>query len=108
MSKKKKCPMLRGACIEEGCMFWVHMVGKKPDTGVEVDLFDCSFRWIPSLMMKLSGQESHTASAVEDMRNLLHRGLTRQLTDEDFSVHYDGISDQNGVPIDGMRLDQKR
>lgn len=97
----KKCPLLKKPCIEHECMFWVHMLGHDPRTDQAVDVHDCTWRWIPALQMETTRQAAHTAAAVEDERNLIHRGLTRQLTRKDFQPQYDDIVDydDNGQPL---------
>jgi hypothetical protein len=94
MSKPNTCPLLKRTCIERDCKFWVHLIGKNPNTGQDMDTFDCSWLWVPALLMRVAGEERHTAAAVEDMRNLLHRGLTGQLTNNDMALQYDDVAEQ--------------
>jgi hypothetical protein len=70
MRKKEPiCPLLRKPCIGDGCMFWVHMLGKNPQTGHDVDEWDCSQRWVPMLLVENARQSRGTQAAVESMRN---------------------------------------
>lgn len=50
-------------------MFWVHMLGKNPQTGQDVDQWDCSFRWMPMLMVENARRTLGAQAAVESMRN---------------------------------------
>lgn len=67
--KEKICPLMRKPCIEGNCMFWVHMFGNDPQTGATVDHWNCSFAWIPILLVETRKAASDTAAAVESHRN---------------------------------------
>jgi hypothetical protein len=67
--KEPVCPLLKKECIGDGCMFWVHMLGKNPQTGADVDQFDCSFRWVPMLLVENARHVRGAQAAVESMRN---------------------------------------
>jgi hypothetical protein len=80
MSKDKKilCPLMGCECIEGntiknseliGCRFWVSVQGKHPQTGEIINNEDCSFAWLPVLMIENSKVSRETASAVESFRN---------------------------------------
>ena len=69
MAKEKKCPLLGKACIEDGCKFWVHVRGANPQTGAEMDLWDCSIAWLPVLLIENAQVQRQTGAAVESMRN---------------------------------------
>lgn len=81
MAKDAKiiCPMMGGEeCVEDGairngelvkCRFWVHVVGKNPQTGQEVNNGDCAMAWTPVLMIENSKVNRETGSAIESFRN---------------------------------------
>ena len=80
MAKDAKiiCPLMGGECIEDGsikdgelvsCRFWVHVLGKDPQTGKDVDTADCAFCWTPILLIENSQQQRSTGAAVESFRN---------------------------------------
>ena len=80
MAKDKKilCPLMGGECIEDGsikdgelvsCRFWVHVLGKNPQTGKDIDNADCAFVWSPLLMIENSKVNRETGAAVESFRN---------------------------------------
>ena len=80
MTKEKKiiCPLLNDVCIEDAsiknnelvaCRFWVHVIGKDPQTGKDIDNADCAFAWNPILMIENSRINRETGSAVESFRN---------------------------------------
>lgn len=67
--KAKRCPFLNKACIEHDCMMWTHVTGKHPQTGAVEDVWDCSIKWMPILMVENSREVRHGAAAVESARN---------------------------------------
>ena len=81
MAKDAKiiCPMMGGKpCIEDGsivdgelhaCRFWIHVIGKDPQTNKETDNYDCAMAWMPVLMIENSKVNRETGAAVESFRN---------------------------------------
>ena len=81
MAKDAKiiCPLMGGEpCVEDGsirngelvsCRFWVHVLGKDPQTGKDIDNADCAFAWTPVLMIENSKVNRETGAAVESFRN---------------------------------------
>jgi len=80
MSTEKKiiCPLLGKPCIEDGtvvegelhaCRFWIKIVGKHPQTGAEIDHYDCAFTWMPILLIENTQKQRETGAAVESFRN---------------------------------------
>ena len=81
MAKDAKiiCPMMGGKpCVEDGsivdgellaCRFWVTVQGLHPQTGEVTKHNDCSFAWMPVLMIENSQQQRQTGAAVESFRN---------------------------------------
>lgn len=80
MAKDAKilCPMMGEECVEDGairngelvkCRFWVHVLGKDPQTGKDIDNADCAFAWTPILMIENSKVNRETGAAVESFRN---------------------------------------
>ena len=81
MAKDAKiiCPMIGGKpCVEDGaivdgelvaCRFWVTVQGLHPQTGEVTNHKDCSFAWMPVLMIENSQQQRQTGAAIESFRN---------------------------------------
>lgn len=76
--KKILCPMLGGACIEDGavrdgelvaCRFWVVVHGTHPQTGEALNTGDCAMAWMPVLLIENSKVNRETGAAIESMRN---------------------------------------
>ncbi len=63
------CPLVGGPCIHEKCTFWVHILGKDPQTGNPVDHYDCTFKWLPVLLIENAQQVRQGAAATESFRN---------------------------------------
>ena len=78
IGKKIICPLMQGQCIEDGalvngelhcCRFWIHVLGKDPQTGANKDLWDCAFAWTPVLLIENSNQQRETGAEVNKLRN---------------------------------------
>jgi len=78
IDKKIICPLMQTRCIEDGalvngelqsCRFWIHVLGKDPQTGVDKDLWDCAFAWTPVLLIENSNMQRETGAEVEKLRN---------------------------------------
>ncbi len=77
--KKIICPMMGGEeCVKDGairnnelvaCRFWIRVIGKDPQTGVETDHHDCAMAWTPVLMIENSKINRETGAAIESLRN---------------------------------------
>lgn len=71
--KDQICPLLGKPCIGTDCKFYVQLRGKNPQTGQEVDSWDCSVAFLPMLMIENSQQQRQTGAAVESFRNEMVR-----------------------------------
>lgn len=63
------CGFDKRPCIKERCVQWVHIRGKHPQTGAAVDMPDCSFKWLPVLLIENAQETRQAAAAVESQRN---------------------------------------
>ncbi len=79
-SDKPFCPLLKGDCVEARCLWWVHLRGKNPQTGAEIDTPGCAIGWLPILLIENAQEVRQAAAAVESSRNENVDGL-RRLTD---------------------------
>lgn len=71
---KDVCPLLKSACIEGRCKFWTHVQGKHPQTGADVDRFDCAISWGPTLLIENASRVRQSSAAIESFRNEVVRG----------------------------------
>lgn len=67
--KEPICPLLKKACIENRCRFWIHVTGKHPQSGASLDHFDCAVAWLPVLLVDNARHTVGVQAAVESMRN---------------------------------------
>lgn len=51
------------------CALWTQIRGKDPQTGDMIDKWACAIALMPILTIENSGQQRHTAAAVESFRN---------------------------------------
>lgn len=65
----KLCPLLNKDCVEHACKFFVHLLGNNPQSGKAEDKFDCTFAFLPILMIENSQMQRQTGAAVESLRN---------------------------------------
>lgn len=75
----KLCPLLNKACIEHQCKFFVHVLGKDPQNDQVIDHWDCTFAFLPKLMIENSNMQRQTGAAIESFRNVTVRALQSAL-----------------------------
>lgn len=68
------CPLIKGKCVERACKFWIAIRGTNPNTGKEVDEWNCSQAWLPILLIENASQQRQTGAAVESFRNEMVKG----------------------------------
>ena len=64
------CPFHRVdmAKVCHKCPLWIQVRGRNPQGG-DVDGWDCSFAWLPMLLIENAKQQRSTAAATESFRN---------------------------------------
>lgn len=65
----KICPLMKGPCIESGCKFWVHLLGKDPQTQAPIDKWDCTLAWLPILLIEGAQQSRQAGASIDSFRN---------------------------------------
>lgn len=67
----RNCPFSGKDCSEacHKCPMWVQVRGTNPNTGGEIDRWDCSFALLPMLLIENAQQSRQTGAAVESFRN---------------------------------------
>tara|TARA_B100001248_G_C27358530_1_gene445129 strand:+ start:899 stop:1192 length:294 start_codon:yes stop_codon:yes gene_type:complete len=63
------CPLLQKECIGLQCAWITQVRGTDPNTGNEVDHWDCAVKWVPMLLIENSQQQRQTGAAIESLRN---------------------------------------
>jgi hypothetical protein len=65
----KYCPLLKKDCIGLQCAWFMLVRGTNPQTGHEIDEWNCAMTWLPVLLIENSQQQRQTGAAVESFRN---------------------------------------
>ena len=69
--KGRTCPLhqkdMSKVCNK--CPLWINVRGSDPNTGQEVNHWDCSLAWLPTLLIENSQQTRQAAAATESFRN---------------------------------------
>lgn len=63
------CPLIKTTCKKHSCKFYIQVMGKNPNTGQEVNEWDCAVSWLPMLLIEGSQQTRQAGSAIESFRN---------------------------------------
>lgn len=74
------CPLIKDECIQFKCAFWTHLRGADPQTGQEIDEYDCAIRWLPVLLIEGAKETKQGAAAIESFRNEMVRGQKEYTT----------------------------
>tara|TARA_R100001460_G_scaffold28848_1_gene57555 strand:+ start:1360 stop:1710 length:351 start_codon:yes stop_codon:yes gene_type:complete len=65
------CPLLQKECIGLECAWLTQVRGTNPNTGKEVDEWECAVKWMPMLLIENSQMQRQTGAAVESFRNVV-------------------------------------
>ena len=76
------CPLLDKECIQFKCVFWTLLRGKHPQTGEELDEYNCAVAWLPMLLIENAKEVRQGAAATESFRNEMVRGQAAALIAE--------------------------
>jgi hypothetical protein len=65
------CPLWRKPMVKvcHTCPWWQHVRGTNPNTGAEVDRWDCAIAFMPLLQVEVASQARQGAAATESFRN---------------------------------------
>ena len=65
------CPLWKKSMDQvcHKCPLWVQLRGRNPQTGEEVDSWQCSLASLPMLLIENAQQTRHNGAATESMRN---------------------------------------
>jgi hypothetical protein len=63
------CPLIQKKCKEHKCKFYIQVLGKNPQTGQDVNEWNCAVTWLPMLLIEGSQQTRQAGSAIESFRN---------------------------------------
>lgn len=96
----KWCPLIKKNCIEKKCSWYMHVRGMNPNTGEDVDHWDCAVSWMPMLLIENSQQQRSTGAAVESFRNEMVKSheTNQQILDATANMYFD-ILESQGVNV---------
>lgn len=63
---EKSC---RDMVVNKRCRKWIQIQGANPNTGEQVNKWDCTDAWLPLLLIENSQMQRQTGAAVESFRN---------------------------------------
>ena len=67
---KDNCPLNNfEPCKKLDCNWFIYVRGTNPNTGADIDEWQCAVKWMPLLMIENSMQQRQTGAAVESFRN---------------------------------------
>lgn len=69
MKKGNYCPLIKKDCIEHKCAWYGQIRGVNPNTGQEVDEFQCVINLVPMLLIENTHKQTQTSAAIESFRN---------------------------------------
>lgn len=76
----KKCPFIGDSCIEHGCAFFTHLVGKNPQTGVDTDDWRCAITFIPVLLVENAGMVRKATASTDKVATEIRKQHISMLT----------------------------
>lgn len=65
----KLCPISQTSCNEHQCRWYIQVMGKNPQTGLDVNQWGCAVEWLPVLLIENANMSRQTGAAVESFRN---------------------------------------
>lgn len=73
------CPLRKKSMAKvcATCPWWTQVRGKNPNTGEDIDRWDCSLAFLPMLLIETAQQARQTGAATESMRNEMVRLASR-------------------------------
>jgi len=68
-NKSDICPFLNKPCIKNKCNLYVKIQGVNPQTGKDVDVWDCVFKITPLILIDHTKHLENTRACSEQLRN---------------------------------------
>lgn len=81
---KEMCPLMksRRELVCHKCAWYKHVRGTHPQTGEEIDQWDCSISMLPMLLIENSRQQHVTGAAINSMRNEFVVGNNKRIASD--------------------------
>ena len=100
MKKGTYCPLIKKDCIENKCAWYTQIRGVNPNTGQEVDDWECAVKWMPMLIIEVAQKSNQTGAAVESFRNEVVK-----VNQQNQQLYIDSLK-QSIIPAQVMPLNQ--
>jgi hypothetical protein len=68
------CPLIKKDCIGLKCAWYTQVRGINPNTGQEIDEWNCAVTWMPIMAVEIAQKENQTGAALESFRNEVVKG----------------------------------
>ncbi len=65
------CPFIKGKCKQSKCMMFKSIRGTNPNTGSEIDEYDCAIGLLPMALLEVAKQTRDSGAAIESFRNVV-------------------------------------
>ena len=65
----KFCPLINKDCIGLECAWFTQVRGMNPQTGEQIDEWDCAIKWVPMMLIENTQMQRQTGAAIESFRN---------------------------------------
>ena len=67
--KKADCPLWKAPCKEHDCRWYINIIGKHPQTGADINQWDCAIALLPMLLIENAMTQRQTAASIQSFRN---------------------------------------
>jgi hypothetical protein len=71
-----KCEEVRDGKLLR-CKWYTQLQGRHPQTGAEIDSWECAITWLPILTIEMSRTNRGQTAALESFRNAMIKGQTQ-------------------------------
>lgn len=69
MKNGEFCPLIKKKCVQHKCAWYTQVRGTDPQSGQEVDEWNCAVSWMPMMSIEIAQKTRGTTAAVESFRN---------------------------------------
>ena len=104
LEQGKFCPLIGKDCIGIQCSWFTQIRGINPQTGEEVDEWECAVKMMPILLIENSQMQRQTGAAIETARD--QEGFGGQVVQivEEVQVKGEEQADQEEVVQDQLMI----
>jgi len=70
---EKHCPIYKEPCHEYTCEWYIHIVGKHPQSDSPIDHWGCAISWLPVLQIEGNQRMNQLGGSIDSFRNEMSR-----------------------------------